>query len=259
MLTNISKHIHQFREIFPLTNPFLCVWERDGTHLATWLMQDAVSQQSALSPLETTDQWSSPTLCPVTTGAAQHYCHQLPVYKRIHTLQKLKYSIFYFLHIPKVPCPQYWLVQFVMSNRCFLSSSTLRLYLLIFWSAVEQCRGLEKCCPLDNGGQRLLCLQSDIICEVFSGTSCCTLAPHCHRDLHPRYQHHTPPPALINTDLLDSFSATLQVQVIWNTRWRLWRDGEKLSCTGGSLLTFAPFPPIFPSCFDTLMSLHSRI
>ena len=35
MLTNISKHIHQFREIFQLTNPFLCVWERDGTHLAT--------------------------------------------------------------------------------------------------------------------------------------------------------------------------------------------------------------------------------
>ena len=127
-----------------------------------------------------------------------------------------------------------------MSNRCFLSSSTLRLYLLIFCSAVEQCRGLEKCCPVDNGGQRLLCLQSDIICEVFSGTSCCTLAPHCHRDLHPWYQHHTPPPALINTDLLDSFSATLQVQVIWNTRWRLWRDGEKLCGSGSSVL-----PPIF--------------
>ena len=183
MLTNISKHIHQFREIFRLTNPFLCVCERDGTHLATWLMQDAVSQQSALSPPETTgDHWPMELSHAVTTGAAQHYCHQLPVYKRIHTLQKLKYSVFYFLHIPKVPYPQCWLVQFVvMSNRCFLSSFTLRLYLLIFWTSVEQCRGLEKCCPVDKD----CCVCNPTLsARVFSGTNCCTLAPHCHPDLH---------------------------------------------------------------------------
>ena len=68
-----------------------------------------------------------------------------------------------------------------MSNRCFLSSFTLRLYLLIFWTSVEQCRGLEKCCPVDKD----CCVCNPTLsARVFSGTNCCTLAPHCHPDLH---------------------------------------------------------------------------
>ena len=138
----------------------VCVW-------AWWdpfsQLIDAGCCVTTVSIVTTGDHWPMELSHPVTTGAAQHYCHQLPVYKRIHTLQKLKYSVFYFLHIPKVPCPQCWLVQFVvMSNRCFLSSFTLRLYLLIFWTSVEQCRGLEKCCPVELW---LLCVQSDIICS----------------------------------------------------------------------------------------------
>ena len=132
-----------------------------------------------------------------------------------------------------------------MSNRCFLSSFTLRLYLLIFWSSVE-CRGLEKCCPVDKD----CCVCNPTLsARVFSGTNCCTLAPHCHPDLH-HCNNTAPRPRRWST--LISWTAS---PLLCRCRWPATSDGDDgVMAKSGSVLSFASFPAYISSFF-----WHTRV